>query len=79
MSKPTTNTQPKNKKNSTVWLSGSGAARFLGFDNHAAIKHMNIPHQQYMGKRGETLMRYRLDDLEAFQASHTHGAQPLFS
>lgn len=75
MDKATTSTQPKNKKNDAVWLSGSGAARFLGFDNHAAISHMNIPHQQFTGKRGETLMRYRLDDLEAFQAAHTHGTK----
>lgn len=61
------------KQSETVWLSGSGAARFLGFDSHAAIAHMPIPHQRFIGKRGEKLLRYRLDDLEAFQAANTHG------
>jgi streptomycin 6-kinase len=69
----THNTDSKNGKNDTEWLSGSGAARFLGFDNHAAIAHMPIPHQRFTGKRGETLMRYRRDDLEAFQAANTYG------
>lgn len=55
------------------WLSGVSAARFLGFSNHAAIAHLNIPHMQIQDKNGRTLYRYRLADVEIFQQQQTRG------
>lgn len=63
-------TQQKTKRE---WLGGKAAARFLGFDNHAAIAHLPIKHLRMPGKDGRVNYRYRAVDLEAFKQSCTYG------